>query len=110
MPWLLREGTVLAALDEPGSRRSKTFEGAVVVGPRRVVHTLGSPQSLDLAWCSQLNDADGAAYLIVRRIRILSANRICMPRPAYAALLIARGGSFERWALHTGERLEVRSP
>jgi hypothetical protein len=110
MPWLLRDGTVLAALEENRSSFSNDFEGAVLASRWRFVHTFGFPDGLDLACCARSSDQDGAQYLVVRRDRSLAARRISLPRPACAALLIARRGSFERWGLRSGQRLEVRSP
>ena len=110
MPWLIRDGTVLAAIDETPAAGSKAFEGARLVGARTFVHTFGSPERVDLAWCARGREPDGADFLVVKRIRNTAAHRVCIPRPAYPFVLMANGGSFERWSLRIGDRLEVRSP
>ena len=58
MPWLLRDGEVLASLEVADDRRSRRkgllgrdgIEGALLLVPARSVHTIGMRFPIDVAW------------------------------------------------------------
>ena len=110
MPWLLREDDVLAAIETRRPGWQKNLTGAVIVGRPALVQTLTPSASavLDTAWCVPTGvppDRDGYK---VKRISALSARRLSVPRFGAGILVVAPGGSFERWKLCVGDLLEVR--
>ncbi len=110
MPWLIREGEVLAALEVAGSfgerlrgllgRDREEVEGALLLSPARSVHTLGMRFPIDVAFC----DAD----MVVIDIVTMSRNRVSLPRPRARCVIEADAGAFERWRLRRGDRLEIK--
>lgn len=108
MPWLLRDGDVLAALEVAESFPSRLrgllgrdgLDGALLIRPARSVHTFGMRFAIDVAFC----DRD----LVVVGTTCLRPHRAHAPRPRTRAVLEAEAGAFERWGLRAGDRLEVR--
>jgi len=109
VPWLVREGDVLAAAEvaagRPDRRRGLRgrahLEGALVLRPCRNVHTAGVRFPIDVAFC----DRDG----IVIRTCCLRPWRLS-PLVMRAALAIeAPAGAFERWDLRVGDKVEVKA-
>jgi uncharacterized membrane protein (UPF0127 family) len=108
MPWLVRDGEVLASLEVPATGRSRRrgllgrdgFEGALLLRPCASVHTLGMRFAVDVAFC----DAD----LTVLHTLRMGRWRVGVPRPSATCVLEAEAGAFERWRLRPGDRLEVR--
>ena len=108
MPWIVREGDVLAAAEvattgrerRRGLRGRDEMEGALVLRPCRNVHTVGMRFDIDVAFC----DRDG----IVIRTCCLRPRRLS-PLVLRAALAIeAPSGAFERWNLRVGDKVEVK--
>ena len=107
MPWLLRDGEVLASLevaDAPGTRTRGLLgrdgiEGALLLRPAAAVHTLGMRFPIDVAYC----DAD----LRVLDTVTMPRWRLGRPRRAARAVVEAEAGAFERWRLAPGDELEV---
>lgn len=108
MPWLLRDGDVLAAAEVAATHRARRrglrgrddVDGALVLRPCHSVHTVGMRFTIDVAFC----DRDG----IVIKTCCLRPWRLS-PVVARAALAIeARAGAFERWKLRVGDTVEVR--
>ena len=109
MSWLLRDGDVLAALeDQRRSWQRSSMQGALLLRRPAWVHTLADPVSLDLAWCGPATLAEGAPGLRVKRITSLAPRRLGAPYVGSGAVLVASMGSFERWNLQVGDCLEVR--
>jgi hypothetical protein len=110
MPWLLREGDVLAAVEDRRKGWQASLQGAVVIEPPAFVQTVtASPDSgLDVAWCRPTELEEGRTGYAVRRMAALPARRWLLPRLGRGALVVAPGGSFERWRLQVGDKLEVR--
>ena len=108
MPWLLREGEVLAALDVAHTVRARTrgllgrdgYEGALLLRPASSVHTLGMRFPIDVAFC----DKD----LVVLETVFMRRWRVGRPRLRARCVLEAEAGAFERWNLQAGDRLEVK--
>lgn len=108
MPWLIRDGEVLAALEVAETRRARArgllgrdgLDGGLLIRPARQVHSFGMRFTIDVAFCT-------------RDLRVLST--ICMPRNRVSrvslrgnTIIEAEAGAFERWGLHAGDQLEVR--
>jgi hypothetical protein len=110
MPWLIRDGDVLAAVEAPRRGWQGTLQGALVLRRPAVLHTLTRPAAgpLDVAWCAPATLDGGVAGLRVRRISRLSPYRVAPPHMGAGAVVVAAGGSFERWRLKVGDRLEVK--
>lgn len=108
MPWLCRDGDVLASVevaDTAASRRRgllgmDELEGGLLLRPALAVHTLGMRFDLDVAYCD--------AELRVLEVQRMRPNRIGRPRWRARAVLEAEAGAFERWRLQVGQQLEVR--
>jgi uncharacterized membrane protein (UPF0127 family) len=106
--WLVRDGQVLAAAEEAGSRRARargligreTIDGAFLLRPCRQVHTVGMRFPLDVAFC----DADG----VVLRTIALRPWRVSPVVWRSRVVVEARRGAFERWGLEIGDRVEVK--
>jgi hypothetical protein len=106
--WLLREGQVLAALDvadHPMDRMRgllgrATYDGAMLLPQTRAVHTLFMHFAIDVAYLRP--------DLSVRAVATMPRWRVGLPRPGCRCVLEASAGSFERWGLRVGDRLEMR--
>jgi uncharacterized membrane protein (UPF0127 family) len=106
--WLLRDGEVLAAADLADSFVDRTrgllgrqrFDGAMFLPGTRSIHSFGLPYALDVAFL----DREGRVVALVR----LSRWRVTMPRVKASHAVEARAGSFDRWGLRQGDRLEFR--
>ncbi len=108
MPWLVRDGEVLASLEIAEDRRSRRhgllgrdgFDGAMWLTPARSVHTIGMRFDLDIAYLDrELNVLD---TVCMRR------HRLGRPRMRGRSVIEAEAGAFERWGLQVGHQLEVR--
>ena len=109
MAWLLRDGDVLAAVEElrPGWHHSPP--SAVLVRSPALVHTLtpSHARALDLAWCGWVEGHGERRVLRVRRIGVIGRYRVAIPHLGGGGLVAAPAGTFERWRLKVGDRLEV---
>ena len=109
MPWLLRDGEVLASLEIAPTRKARRqgllgrdgIDGALLLRPTRAVHTIGMRFPIDVAWC----DAD---LRVVRAAR-LARHRLSRPVLRAHAVVEAEAGSFTRWGLQVGDQLELRA-
>jgi uncharacterized membrane protein (UPF0127 family) len=107
MPWLVRDGVVLASLEIADSARGRAtgllrrdgIDGALLLRPAMSVHTLGMRFAIDVAFL----DGDLAVLDTVTMHR----NRLGRPRRSSRAVLEAQAGAFERWSLRPGDHLEV---
>jgi uncharacterized membrane protein (UPF0127 family) len=106
--WLLRDGEVLASLEVADAWRDRAMgllgrdgiDGALLLTHARSVHTLGMRFPIDVAFC----DAD------LQVLRLVTLPRHRMSRPVWGArnVIEAEVGTFARWNLHPGDRLEVK--
>ena len=109
MPWLIRDGQVLASVEVAetfGSRLRgllgrEGVEGALLLRPARSVHSLGMRFPVDVAFC----DRD----LVVVRTVFLRPRRVTRPCLRAQCVIEAEAGAFERWNLRPGDKLEVKS-
>lgn len=107
MPWLMRDGRVLASLEIAASRRDRArgllgregIEGALLLPSVRSVHTLGMRFPLDVAFC----DAEMRVLRVVR----LRPQRVSRPVWHARCAIEAEAGAFERWELRPGDQLEI---
>ena len=108
MPWLCRDGEVLASAEVASTRsaRRRGFlgcdgaDGALVLTPARAVHTIGMRFDLDVAYL----DREGVVVDCHRMRR----HRIGLPRWRARSVVEAQAGAFGRWGLRPGDHLEVR--
>ncbi|HEX6476312.1 MAG TPA: DUF192 domain-containing protein [Acidimicrobiales bacterium] len=108
MPWLLRDGEVLATLEVADAFLDRArgllgrdgIDGALLLHPARSVHTIGMRFPIDVAFC----DAD----LVVITTMCLERHRVCLPRVRARSVVEAEAGAFERWKLRVGDRLEIK--
>ncbi len=108
MPWLLRDGEVLASVEIATTRRARRrgllgrdgIDGAMLLSPARAVHSIGMEFPLDVAWC----DRD----LRVLRVARLPRRRMTRLVVRSHAVLEAESGAFARWNLAVGDQLELK--
>jgi uncharacterized membrane protein (UPF0127 family) len=106
VPWLLRDGEVLASLEVADQRATRrrgllgrdSIEGALLLVPARSVHSFGMRFPLDVAWL------DGE--LNVLRVARLRRNRMTRPVLRARCVLEAEAGSLGRWGVQVGDQLE----
>jgi len=108
MPWLVREGEVLASLEVAADRRSRRrglrgrdeLDGGLVLRPCRSVHTVGMRFAIDVAFC----DADG----VVLHTASIGPNRVTRPvrRARWAVEVPVH--ALAHWGVRPGDVLEVR--
>jgi hypothetical protein len=110
MSWLLRDGDVLASLEDRRRGWQETLQGALVLRGPAVVQTVtrGQARALDVAWCAPAKLDGGRQALRVRRITVVGPRRMSPPHLGGGGLVVAPAGTFERWGLHVGDCLEVR--
>ncbi len=108
MPWLIRDGEVLAALEIAESRRERTrgllgrdgIDGGLLIRPARQVHSFGMRFAIDVAFCTR--------DLVVVRAICMPRNRMSRVSLRGNCIIEAEAGAFERWRLRAGDQLEVR--
>jgi len=109
MPWLVSEDRVLASLEvaetprarRRGLLRRDALDGALLLRPANSVHTLGMRFAVDVA------HLDGG--LCVLRTVTMRPWRVGRPVAGARSVVEAEAGSFARWGLSVGDRLEVRA-
>lgn len=107
MPWLVREGEVLASVELADGRSARRrgllgrddFDGVLRLTARSV-HTIGMRFPIDVAFC----DSEGT----VLRVITMSRWRISRPSARQSVVYEARSGTFRDWNLRPGDVLGVR--
>jgi uncharacterized membrane protein (UPF0127 family) len=109
MPWLLRDGEVLASAEVATTSRARRrgllgrdrVEAPLVLRPCRQVHTIGMRIPIDVIWCDRRGRVTRIATLAPRRLS----------RIVWRADFVveAAAGVASRWSLAVGDVLEVRS-
>lgn len=117
MPWLLREGEVLASLEIAWSRRERMtgllgrdgIEGAMLLPDTRSVHTVGMRFPIDVAFCAPADNGTGGhdGLVVVRTVR-MARWRLSTPVLRARMVVEAEAGAFARWELRPGDHLEVK--
>ena len=108
MPWLVRDGEVLATLEVAGSPRERGrgllgrdgIEGAILLQPAKSVHTIGMRFAVDVAHLD--------AELCVLRVTTMRPWRLGRQVPKAHDVLEAQAGAFASWELRPGDVLELR--
>ena len=108
MPWLLRDDKVLASVEVADSRSARRrgllgldgFEGVLLFEGTRSVHSVGMRFPIDVAFC-------GPELQVLKTMRV-EPHRITLPVLKARHVLEAEAGSFARWGLCVGDRLEIR--
>jgi uncharacterized protein len=108
MAWLVCDGRVLASAETADNAAARArgllgrdgTPGVLVIRPCRWVHTLGMRFDLDVAYLDAAGD--------VIKIQRLKRHRMGFPVAAARQVVEAEAGAFERWGLHTGDRVELR--
>ena len=109
MAWLVSGARVLASAEVAGERTSRrrgllgreSFEGALVIERCRWVHTMGMKFPIDVAYLDEWGR--------VLKIEHLKPHRVSAPVKAARTVVEAESGAFERWGLHTGDQVEIRT-
>lgn len=99
---------MLASLEIARTRRRRAvgllgrdgIDGALALPGVRSVHTFGMRFAIDVAFCAE----DGR----VLRVRTLGPRRVSAPVRGSAVAVEAEAGSFRRWGIGVGDRLEFR--
>src|SRR4051812_26030015 len=108
MPWLLRDGEVLASLEVAETMGSRLkgllgrdgIDGALLLRRAKSVPPLGMRFGIDVAFC----DRD----LVVLRTVTVSRHRMTRPAMRARAVIEAEAGAFDRWHLRPGDHLEIK--
>lgn len=108
MPWLVRDGEVLATLEIAESSRARArgllgrddFDGALLLQPAKSVHTFGMRFPIDVAFVDK--------SLVVLRTVTMARWRPGMPVWKAHGVIEARAGTFGHWNLQVGDQLEVK--
>jgi len=108
MPWLVREGKVLATIEVAASLRDRTrgllgregIEGAILLRPAKSVHTFRMRFPIDVAFCDR--------ELVVVKTTTLRRNRMSVPVLKAHAVIECEAGQLDRWRVRVGDRLELR--
>jgi uncharacterized protein len=108
MPWLVRDGKVLATLEVATSVRERTrgllgrdgIDGAILLRPAKSVHTFRMRFPIDVAFC----DRD----LRVLRVTTVARNRMTRPVMKAHAVIESEAGTMARWGVRVGDQLDVR--
>lgn len=109
MSWLVANGRVLASAEVAESRRDRRrgllgrddVLGAYVLPRCRWVHTIGMRFPIDVAHVDE-------AGVVLRTTR-MARHRVGLPVLKGRMVIEASAGAFERWGLHTGDVVEVRT-
>ena len=108
MPWLVRDGKVLATLEVATSVRDRTrgllgrdgIDGAILLRPAKSVHTFRMRFPIDVAFC----DRD----LRVVKVTTLARNRATLPVVKAHAVIESEAGTMARWGVRVGDQLDIR--
>jgi uncharacterized protein len=109
VPWLVSDSRVLASVEVPESRRELRrgllgrdhLNGALVLQPCAWVHTIGMKFTIDVAYLN----AEG----LVLKVTKMPPHRIGRPVRHCHTVIEAEAGAFERWGLHAGDLVELRT-
>ena len=108
MAWLVCDDRVLATVEFATGLRERTlgllgrdeYDSALLLQPAFSVHTLGMRFPIDVAYLDR--------NLVVIKTATMGRHRIGLPVWRARAVLEAEAGSFVRWGIKPGDRLQVR--
>lgn len=108
MPWLVRDGKVLASVevaDTPVARLRGLLgrdgiDGALLIRRTRSVHTFGMRFPIDVAFCD--------AGLRVLRVSTVPRNRLTLPVRHAQIVIETEADVMRHWELRPGDVLELR--
>ncbi len=108
MAWLVCDDRVLATVEFAAGWRERAlgllgrdqYEKALLLRPAFSVHTLGMRFPIDVAYLDR--------NLVVLKTATMGRHRVGMPVLRARAVLEAEAGSFARWGIKPGDRLQVR--
>lgn len=111
MPWLVREGEVLASVESASTRRARRrgllgrdhLDGVLLLRSRSV-HTIGMRMAIDVATCVPT----GADRFRVERVLTVDPWRVTRPSLRASVVFEAEAGAFRGWGVGPGEVLELR--
>ena len=103
----MRDSSVLASVEVLVSRRERRrgarsregLDGALLFRPARAVHTFGVRFPIDVAFCDE--------EMVVLSVVRVSPRRLAGPKRGCHVVIEAEAGSFERWGLRPGDKLEI---
>lgn len=111
MPWLLRDGEVLASVETATTHRERRrgllgrdHVDGVLRLPARSVHTFGMRMAIDVALCEPIGTD---AYRVVR-VLTLPPGRLTRPSRHASVVFEAEAGAFRSWGVAADDVLEVR--
>lgn len=107
MPWLLRDGEVLASAEVATTRAARrrgllgrpAVDGVLVLERCRQVHTFGMKYPIDVVFCDRQNR--------VLRVVTLKPGRVSRPVLRARRVVEAQGGAAARWGVVVGDVLEL---
>ena len=108
MPWLVRDGEVLATLEIAESSKARArgllgrddFDGALLLRPAKSVHTIGMRFAIEVALVDK--------NMVVLRTVTMARWRVGMPVWKADGVIEARADTFGHWNLQVGDQLEVK--
>lgn len=111
MPWLVRNGEVLASVETASTRRARrrgligrdSVDGVLRLRARSV-HTFGMRMPIDVITCIPV----GHDRYRVARVLTVVPRRITRPSLQASVVFETEAGSCRRWDVRAGDRLEVR--
>lgn len=111
MPWLVRNGQVLASVDAAATRAQRRrgligrdeVDGVLVIRARSV-HTCGMRIPIDAVTCVPV----GPDRYRVVRVLTLRPWRVTRPSLHASVVLESEAGAFRRWGVVPGDELVVR--
>jgi uncharacterized membrane protein (UPF0127 family) len=108
MPWLVRDGEVLASLDVASGRRDRRtgllgkedYDRVLLIQPCRSVHTMGMRFAIDVAHLD--------SSLTVLRVTTMRPWRLGRPVGGARSVLEAAAGTFASIGLKVGDVVELK--
>lgn len=108
MAWLVCDDRVLATVEFAAGWRERAlgllgrdeFDSALLLRPAFSIHTLGMRFPIDVAYLDR--------NLVVLKTATMGRHRVALPVWRARAVLEAEAGSFARWGIKPGDRLQVR--
>ena len=111
MPWLMRDGEVLASVEQASTRAARrrgllgrdSLEGVLVLRPCRQVHTLGMRFPIDVVFVDR-------RWVVVQVKPNLAPGRLPMPVWGAWGVLELAAGRIAKIGLRQGDQLVLREP